>query len=374
MDLHYPADCAPPSAPVERTSTGHRYCACRCGAVVEALSRSVRYASAACAERARVERVRVRSAASYAADASYLNLRRQLRVKGALTPAMLARLDVLRGCGALDPAEARRRVGLPPATHGGRFVAGDPWRAPAPTREGRIPGSAPCTLSATVGGRAIGRAARTGPLHAVLSALDGRPHHDTDPRWSLVPTDAGYGWAVVWRDDMGAQLMGTEHAVRLGATRADLMIAGRGALRWPVVAAGRSRVRLDTLTPVVIRRTVRDARGKATGTHARAECSAASLVSALCQLAAWLGVDASADTLRVEVVERVTEAATVDSWSPTRAGRQLHGDGKVTGWSGWCVLDVNAPARWLLEIAAAGWGLGGKTAFGFGAVRLREVA
>jgi hypothetical protein len=358
------------AARAERTSTGHRLCACGCGAVVESLSRAVRYASADCAERARVARVAARSSKAYCADASYLNLRRQLRVAGTLTPALLARLDVLRGKGKIDPAAARKLVGLPAAK---RAAAPDSaWRLPAPVREGRVPGSAPCTLSAHVEGRRIARPTHTRALHAVLSALDGRAHHESAPRWSLLPVDAGYGWAVVWRDDEGARQMGTEHAVRLGATEAELLIGGRGAMRWPVVPAGRSRVRLDTLTPVVIRRTVRDPSGKATGTHARVECSSAAILSALRQLAAWLAVDVS-DTLRVEVVEHTTEPATVDSWSPSRRGKQLHGDGKVTGWSGCCVLDVNAPARWLLEIAAAGWGLGGKTAFGFGAVRVREA-
>lgn len=39
------------------------------------------------------------------------------------------------------------------------------------------------------------------------------------------------------------------------------------------------------------------------------------------------------------------------------------------GWEGSCVVEVNAPARWMLECDAL-VGLGGRTALGFGRVRV----
>jgi hypothetical protein len=44
--------------------------------------------------------------------------------------------------------------------------------------------------------------------------------------------------------------------------------------------------------------------------------------------------------------------------------------GPVRGWSGSVVVETNAVGRWLLECAGRGLGLGGRTAFGFGRVRV----
>jgi hypothetical protein len=339
-----------------RTSTGHRYCACRCGAVVESLSRTVRYASAECAERARVARAAVRSERAYAADKRLLNLRRQLRAAGALTPAAVARLEVLRGRGDIDPAEARRLVGMPPARPR-RIDAG--WSRAAPSPAGHVPGCGPCRIDIAP----VARVAQRGlaGLHGLLSAIDGRAHSESAPRWSLTPCEGGCGWAVVWRDEEGAQHRATiTPGVLYGARVEALVSSGRGRIAWPTVRRGRSRVELSTLTPVSIRRSTD--RGRATYTEPTAEA----LTSALAQLAAWLGVAVPRDHLRCELVSVESDAASA------RVGPRIKG--RVEGWEGRVTLDANAPARWLLEVAAAGWGLGGKTAFGFGAVRVREVA
>jgi hypothetical protein len=45
----------------------------------------------------------------------------------------------------------------------------------------------------------------------------------------------------------------------------------------------------------------------------------------------------------------------------------------VPGWQGKVLLACSAAARWLLETASMGPGLGAKTAFGFGSIRVREI-
>ena len=48
-------------------------------------------------------------------------------------------------------------------------------------------------------------------------------------------------------------------------------------------------------------------------------------------------------------------------------------DGRVRGWEGSLVIETNAVGRWLLEVAARGWGLGGRVAMTFGRVRVEDL-
>lgn len=71
---------------------------------------------------------------------------------------------------------------------------------------------------------------------------------------------------------------------------------------------------------------------------------------------AYLGVDIRGQEMAVEVVE--------DSSCAVRVGAVHHS----SGWTGEVVLRCNAVAGWLLLIAASGVGLGGRTAYGMGAI------
>ena len=51
----------------------------------------------------------------------------------------------------------------------------------------------------------------------------------------------------------------------------------------------------------------------------------------------------------------------------------IGGDGRVRGWEGSLVIETNAVGRWLLEVAARGWGLGGRVAMTFGRVRVEDL-
>jgi hypothetical protein len=197
-------------------------------------------------------------------------------------------------------------------------------------------------------------------LHHALTMVLGRDHNPTRPDWALRPW--GRGWAVYWYDaaDEARVRAAGPRSLVLGTDRVTLGLdPTRHAPRAPVVPRrGWHRLRLDALTPVVIRTMA----GRVTHTRP----TAAHLVSTLAMLAQRLGVAVPPEALAVEVVAHETAPAV----TPVRG--KLGGDGRIRGWTGAVVLRCNAPARWLLEAAARGPGLGGRVAYGFGAVRVTE--
>jgi CRISPR/Cas system endoribonuclease Cas6 (RAMP superfamily) len=72
------------------------------------------------------------------------------------------------------------------------------------------------------------------------------------------------------------------------------------------------------------------------------------------------------DDMRISLVERHTQPS---SLSLVGRGGKLKA---MRGWVGHMIVDCNAPAHWLLEVAAR-VGLGGRTAFGFGRVRVSNA-
>lgn len=63
-----------------------------------------------------------------------------------------------------------------------------------------------------------------------------------------------------------------------------------------------------------------------------------------------------------------------ETW-PCAVTLGLHGDTRpIECWMGRTLVECNAVAHWMLECAARGPGLGGRVAFGFGAVSVRRVA
>lgn len=196
-------------------------------------------------------------------------------------------------------------------------------------------------------------------LHGMVTAIVGEPHQRW-PEWALIPWDAGCGWAVYFRRD--------EIARRMASRRLDAVLYGRDVsvetgflarMKAPVVRKrGHQRVVIDAITPVVIQSTNR--------TVHRLTPTAHSLLSALTiGLPGRLGlVDFEHDAATIEVIEQSTQHQTVDV-----GGKH----DKITGWVGRVVVDVNAVSRWLLEACARGPGFGGRTAFGFGRIRVSEA-
>lgn len=212
-------------------------------------------------------------------------------------------------------------------------------------------------------------------LHAALTAALGRPHgaHDTGaaqvPDWSLVPWDTPSGWAVVWWSARDGELMsGRTHRARLGRVPCELVFGRAVRIRVPPrYAPGAHALTLAARTPVVIasttgRRREAVAAGAKQRKVYRTEATSEALQHAVCGLARKLSV--STEGVRVAVVE----ARTV----PQRV-RLLGRVAPLEGWVGHVDAVASAPARWLLECAARGLGLGGRTSFGLGRVEVVPV-
>jgi len=242
--------------------------------------------------------------------------------------------------------EARRRRGLRLVRH--------PWLYGAPPYAGYLPGGGaelycdpplPLRLEHQ----------HLYMLHAALTQIVGEPHEQHRPQWSLVPWYRGVEWAVCWhRDDLAERLCGTSHPARVGREETVLRFGPRWHNKPPrIERRGHRLVRLDAITPVCSRRAGSSATYTAPG--------AGTLTSTLVRvLAPRLGLDyITEQQVCMRVRSRETEARSV--WCGPKIGVQR-------GWVGHVTLECNAVAHWLLEAAARGPGLGGRTALGFGRV------
>lgn len=193
-------------------------------------------------------------------------------------------------------------------------------------------------------------------MHGLVTAMIGEPHHPTIPGFALVPWPRGCGWGVWSQLPEAAALAGRAHAGTLWDVPALVRCGPLVRVRAPVVQRrGRRRMRLDSITPVLVR-----ADERAMHTHP----TAANLGSTLC---AWLprrvGLHVSNDDAPIEIVSAETQPATVYTGGKFGASR---------GWVGHVVVETNAVGHWLLELGAR-IGIGGRVALGFGRVRVSEV-
>lgn len=207
-------------------------------------------------------------------------------------------------------------------------------------------------------------------LHGALTAVLGRGHaiaprigQHTRPDWTLVPTgEAPSGWgAVWWSPEDGLALAGGRWTARIGRVPVELELGRRLSLRMPPrYAAGAHVVRLHARAPVCSRRNLFRDDPKRRRTEWRREPTSEALRGMLETLADKAGVDPG--PVRVALVRAATKARGV------RLGGKL---GTRVGWLGSCDLVANAPARWLLECASRGLGLGHSVAYGLGRVEVR---
>lgn len=246
------------------------------------------------------------------------------------------------------------------------------WSAPSPTLSARYVCAG--TPLAVGGYRRRIEPQEGAWLHAAITGALGRPHGALStpsaqvPDWSLVPWSTQSGWGVVWRSARDAETMaGRRHRARIG--RVDVELAFGAAHRIhapPAYAAGAHALTVSSRSLVVIAATrwTRDADGqkRAAGkTYRTAPCSR-SIESALGTVARSLGLSES--DVRVVVVghRTVPERLRVRSLRAT-----------LEGWRGSVDLIANAPARWLLECASRGIGLGARTAYGCGAIAVHPA-
>lgn len=195
-------------------------------------------------------------------------------------------------------------------------------------------------------------------LHGLVTGLSGVPHDPTTPVFSLVPIDRGCLWGVVFNDaEIALGLAGKQHPGVLFDRDVVVTCGPLHRVRAPIVSKrGHRLVRIDAITPVHIR--------KDGGQHTHLFPTARNLISTI---AAWLprrlGITLGDDDIRMRLVTRETQPEHV----------MLGGKfGRVSGWSGSIVVDTNATGHWLLRCCET-YGLGGRTAFGFGRVKVSDV-
>jgi len=193
-------------------------------------------------------------------------------------------------------------------------------------------------------------------LHGMLTSILGKDHEPLQPAWRLFPVNAGSGWAVHLYDAVAAsQIASRAWPGMIGKHHRQVTFIGRSKPRAPQVKRGKHVLRVTSLTPVCIR-CEGEFRQRPT-----AENFVSSLRDRTCR---HLGLEIPGEMICVKVLSAKTEVHT----SP-RLGDLNH----IRGWSGEVDMECNATAAWLLKVAERCTGLGSKTAFGFGAIAVRDV-
>lgn len=200
-------------------------------------------------------------------------------------------------------------------------------------------------------------------LHGLLSHWLCKDHHPLSPLWSLVPDGKGLGIASHDPEVIERIARSVRNGMLMGRTVA---IEGLQAMRLRTPAPsppGLYTVRVTSITPI----TAQTRRLQEDGTRKRflrKKLVPSSLKSSLCgSIGDRLGLVIPVDRLHVEVLQDETSV---------RKRPAFHSN-FVPGLEGEWVLRVNSLALWLLQIAARGWGLGGRVAIGYGVIRVEVL-
>jgi hypothetical protein len=240
----------------------------------------------------------------------------------------------------------------------------DPWSHPSPTySSAHLPGGGLVIYIAPHRSIALPYARS---LHGLITDLIGEGHDPRRPLWSLIPWSEGSGWGVYLHEERHvARLAGGhfdaklfEHAVRVSFSKPGGVLVHRVRVPAPIVP-GRYVMRIDAVTPVSVRHT-----SKPAGTVVHLVPTGANLLAAVGEVCRRVGLPSSVpETARIHLLHRAT--------TPERVycGDHL---GATRGWTGTVYVEANAPGAWLLELAAR-VGLGGRTALGFGRIRVTQA-
>ena len=195
-------------------------------------------------------------------------------------------------------------------------------------------------------------------LHAALTGALGRGH-DRRPGvrvadWSLLPWACPSGWAAAWWSEAdAAAVASTVRPARVGRVDVQLALGARTRVHVPPAdAPGVHLVRLTLHTPMVISATQRDG-----AKRSRASATSETMTSAVWSIARKLRVQPEAVACSV-----------LDDRTHVEHVGYLGKMGRLSGLVGTVDVACNAPARWLIECASRGLGLGARTAFGCGRV------
>lgn len=233
------------------------------------------------------------------------------------------------------------------------------WLAGAPPFHTHLPGVAMTVAYDPLPTWPIELRNTTG-LHGALTMVLGLAHMPRFANFALIPWQSG--WSVYWFREDGARFAGASIEGALFDRPTRFRFGSAVRFRSPQVPRrGRQRIRIDTVTPVVIRANGgTDPCLRPTASHLRSAIGV-EFLRRLAPSPEWEKY--VSDRLLLETVLVATQPVTVPF------GGKF---GPVRGWEGHVVLEVNAVARWLLEVAAR-MGFGGRTALGCGRIRITEV-
>jgi len=191
-------------------------------------------------------------------------------------------------------------------------------------------------------------------LHGMMTALIGEDH-SRFPAFSFSPWSSHFGWAVyMWNGDHAKRFAGHEIPARIFDQNVTVKFGPLIRVKTPQIKhRGHRRLTIDAVTPVCCQSTGRTAPHVVPTTE--------TLTVALSNLAERLSLQAfSNGHIKVKVVSHQAVADSV-----------FMGDkyGVAKGWTGQVIVDANAVAHWLFK-AGEICGFGGRTAFGFGRIRV----
>lgn len=196
----------------------------------------------------------------------------------------------------------------------------------------------------------------TRALHGMVTSLINKPHLPNFPRWALVPIPTQFGWGVLFDDPLDAALMSCKQTECVLFDR--LVSVNFGPLtriKNPAIAKrGRRSVRVDCITPAIIRNS-----GRVSYTVPTADNIKSSLLQ---MLKNRVGLVVDPETMCFELAHRETTATNVS------IGGKYPDVGAFTGG---LILQANAVGHWALRVAES-YGLGSKVAFGYGRIRVTE--
>jgi len=203
-------------------------------------------------------------------------------------------------------------------------------------------------------------------LHGAISTICGHGHR----RWpSFTIRRHGDAWAVYWSDEAtAARVAGASIDGMLFDRPTTFRIGPLFRMRAPSdLGKGIRTVRIDTLSPVVI-----SCYGRTVVRECPTDDSLMSSISGeiLYRLspshcdehpksdpwARWMK-----ESIKIKLVSYHTHVKSVS------LGGKF---GSIPGWAGKLFVECNAPAHWVLVALERGLGLGGRTAFGFGQIRV----
>lgn len=261
-----------------------------------------------------------------------------------------------------DLAQVRARCARRYAVIRGRAPRRQPWLLGAPIAGAFLPGGG-CEIFVDPAPKWPMTHRSIRGLHGALTAILDIGHHDRFPNFALLPWSRGtLGWGVYFRTTEGMRLAGRAWNGTLWDRPTQFRFGPLVRPRAPAVTKrGRQRVAIETITPVCIKATMHLDHDK--GCRYRLVPTSDSLRSALGQqFAARVGVrPVDDDAICLTVIEHSTDVV------HTQIGDKF---GDVPGWMGRVVVEVNAVARWMLEAAARGPGLGSRVGFGFGRIQV----